>query len=61
MEKFSEFLVQLFGADFKSSVMSLKKPANIDSYFVASPKEVKPTVRKVFTTSVELFEQQNQT
>jgi len=46
--------------DFKSAEMSLKKPATIDSYFVASSEEAKPTVRKVFTTSMELFEQQNQ-
>jgi hypothetical protein len=60
MAKFSEFSAQLFGADFKSAEMSLKKPATIASYFVASSEEAKPTVRKVFTTSMELFEQQNQ-
>ena len=59
-EKFSEYSAQLFGAQFKTAEMSLKKPVTIQSYLTADTKEVKPVDRTVFTSSMNLFEHQNQ-
>jgi hypothetical protein len=60
IEKLSEFSAQLFGEEFKTAEMSLKKPGNIHNYLTADPKEVKPIVRTVLTSSMNLFEHQNQ-